>query len=219
MPLDLSDRLVLVTGASGRLGRVVVRYLADAGAAVSALDRSEPDDLPPGVRFWGCDVTDEQDVARVFSSVSDELGTPWAVVHTVGTWDGGPLAKTSESSWRQVMDLNLTSAFLVVREFVRHTTEGRIIGIASRQGADRAPEKQAAYAASKAGVIRLLEATSAEHDDLSCVAVAPSTILFGNEEEGSAGVSAEAIARLCARLCGDEGAVHDGAVLRAYGGG
>lgn len=219
MPLDLTDRLILVAGASGRLGRVVVRHLTEAGATIAALDRSEPDDLPSGVRFYGTDLTDEQEVTRTFESIGTDLGTPWGLIHTVGMWDGGPLGETSLDAWRRMMDVNLTSAFLSIRAFVRHTTEGRIVGIASRQGADRAPEQQAAYAASKAGVIRLLEATSAEQPGLACVAIAPSTILFGDEGTDARGVPVEAIADLCSRLCGDAGAVHDGAVLRAYGDG
>ena len=214
---DLTDRIVIVTGASGRLGRVVVRAMVEKGARVAALDREAPARLPDRARGWEANLTDEADVARVFGEVADEMGTPWALVHTVGTWDGGPLAETTLNAWRSVLDLNLTSAFLCVREVVRHMDAGRIIGIASRQGVDRAPAQQAAYAASKAGVMRLIEAASAEHEGIAAVSIAPSTILFGGEEEGAAGVTAEALAEMCVRLAGDAGAVHDGSVLRAYG--
>lgn len=219
MTSDLHGRIVLVTGASGRLGRVVVHALAGTGARVVAIDRQPYEgDAPAGLAITA-DVTNEADVAAAFARVTDELGTPWGVIHTVGMWDGGLLAETPLDGWRQVLDLNLTSAFLCVREAARTMAHGRVVGIASRQGADRAPAQQAAYAASKAGLIRLIEAASAEHDDLACVAVAPSMILFGDEPEGTAGVPAEAIADLCVRLCGDAGAVHDGTVLRAYGDG
>ncbi|HIG74400.1 MAG TPA: SDR family NAD(P)-dependent oxidoreductase [Bacteroidetes bacterium] len=217
MTSDLQDRIVLVTGASGRLGRIVVSALARTGARVVAIDRQPYDGDAPVELAVTADVTSEGDVASAFARVIDELGTPWGVIHTVGTWDGGPLAETSLEGWRHVLELNLTSAFLCVREAARTMTEGRVIGIASRQGADRAPAQQAAYAASKAGLVRLIEAASAEHEALACVAVAPSMILFGEEPEGTAGVTAEAIADLCVRLCGDAGAVHDGTVLRAYG--
>ncbi|MEL6614463.1 MAG: SDR family oxidoreductase, partial [Bacteroidota bacterium] len=190
-----------------------------SGARVAALDRSAPSDLPGGARGFGADVTDEASIAEAFVAVASEMGTPWGLIHTVGMWDGGPLAETELSVWRQVMDLNLTSAFLCVREAVRRMDAGRIVAIASRQGADRAPEQQAAYAASKAGVVRLVEATAAEHGSISTVAVAPSMILFGGEEPGTAGVTAEAVADLCVRLCGDAGPVHTGATLRAYGDG
>ena len=213
---DLADRIVIVTGASGRLGRVVVDRLAASGARVAALDLDAPANLPDGARGWAADATDEHAVARAFEAVAEKMGAPWALVHTVGTWDGGPLAQTEVGAWRRVMDLNLTSAFVCVREAVRRGA-GRVVCVASRQGADRAPAEQAAYAASKAGVIRLVEATAAEHPETGAVAVAPSMILFGGES--GAGVSAEAVAELCVRLCGEAGAVHAGATLRAYGNG
>lgn len=216
----LTDRVVVVTGAGGRLGRVLVRALAASGARVAALDRMEVADLPDGARGWAVDVTDEASVTDAFGAIEADMGTPWAFVHTVGMWDGSPLAETSLDQWTRVLDLNLTSAFLCVREAVRHMADkGRIVAIASRQGADAAPAEQAAYAASKAGVIRLIEATANEHPSIAAVAVAPSMILFGGEEADASGVSVDAIADLCVRLCGDAGPVHTGTTLRAYGSG
>ena len=131
-----------------------------------------------------------------------------------------PLAETTLDDWRSLLDLNLTASFLTVREAVRHFLRdggGRVIGIASRQGADRAPAQQAAYGASKAGLIRLLEATAAEYagNDIQAVAVAPSMILFGGEDAD--GVRADDLAAMCAYLCADAGAAHNGATLRMYG--
>ena len=211
---DLSDRSVLVTGAAGRLGRVLVQTLADAGARVAALDREAPP-APGGGLALAADVLDEAAVADAFARAHTELGGLDAVVHTVGTWDGAPLAETSLEAWRRVLDLNLTSAFLVFREAARRLgAEGVVVGIASGQGADGAPAEQAAYAASKAGVIRLVEATAAEAGAPAAVAVAPSTLLF--DGDAGDGIPAEAVAELCARLCRD-GAHHDGATLRIYG--
>ena len=109
---------------------------AEATDAVGYTSASAPVEL-----VVTADVTSEGDVASAFARVIDELGTPWGVIHTVGTWDGGPLAQTSLEGWRHVLDLNLTSAFLCVRETARTMPEGRVIGIASRQGADRAPAR------------------------------------------------------------------------------
>ncbi|OZC03005.1 SDR family NAD(P)-dependent oxidoreductase [Rubricoccus marinus] len=216
---SLSGRIVIVTGAGGRLGSVVVRHLAAAGARVAALDRTAPEALPDGARGWATDVTDERAVQDAFDAVGSEMGPVWGLVHTVGMWDGAPLAETTLEAWERVMRLNLTSAFLCAREAARRMDGGRIVAIASRQGADAAPAQQAAYAASKAGVIRLVEATAAEHPEIAAVAVAPSMILFGGEDSNASGVSAEALAELCTRLCGDAGPVHSGSVLRAYGNG
>ena len=212
---DLIDRVVVVTGAAGRLGRVVVGQLAAAGAHVAALDREALDAGPFSV---AADVTDEASVRRAFDAVEAELGAPHAVVHTVGMWDGAPFADTELADWETVLRVNLTSAFLVFREGVRRLAAGgRLVGIASGQGADRGVAQQAAYSASKAGVVRLVESVSAEHDALAAVALAPSTILFGGEEAGTDGVSVDEVAGWCVRLCGPEADAYDGQVVRAYG--
>ncbi|HLA63143.1 MAG TPA: SDR family NAD(P)-dependent oxidoreductase [Rhodothermales bacterium] len=225
MKTDLSDSVVVVTGASGRLGRVVVAHLRAAGAAVAALDLVPPDDAGDGVLPVGADLADEGAVAEAFARVEAELGTPTALVHTVGMWAGAPLTATPLDAWERVLRVNLTSTFLCFREAARLMRRsgqgGRLVALASRQGADAAPAQQAGYAASKAGVVRLVEASAAEYavDGIAAAAIAPSTILFGDEGEDARGVTAEVVASLCAYLCGPGGPVHSGTVLRAYGNG
>ncbi len=219
---DLSGTLVVVTGAGGRLGRVLVPALLDVGAVVAGLDVQPVDGLPGGVATFAADLTDEAAVAGALDRVEAEVGPLGALVHTVGMWEGAPFAETSLADWRRVMDVNLTSAFLCFREAARRMQErgGRIVGIASRQGTERGAAEQAAYSASKAGVVRLVEAIAAEYGGrVTAAAVAPSTILFGGEGEGAKGVAAEDVAALCVYLCGTGGAVHNGTVLRAYGSG
>lgn len=217
---DLSGHVVVVTGAQGRLGRVVARHLAEAGARVAGLDRAAHD---VGDLSVVADVTDEAAVADAFARVAADLGEPDGLVHTVGMWAGAPFAETTLDAWRTVLAVNLTSTFVVFREAVRrmrasgHT--GRLVALASGQGADKGVAEQAAYSASKAGVVRLVESVAAEYraDEVSAAAVAPSMILFGDEEEGTRGVEADEVARLCVTLCGSAGGVHSGSVLRAYG--
>lgn len=217
---DLSDRIVVVTGAAGRLGRVVAQQLAEAGARVAGLDR-EPHDV--GALSLQADVTDEATVSAAFERLAAEMGEPNGVVHTVGMWAGTPFAETSLADWRTMLDVNLTSTFIVFRAAVRRMAAagqgGRLVALASGQGADRGTAEQAAYSASKAGVVRLVESVAAEYraDDITAAAVAPSMILFGDEPEGTRGVEVEEVASLCVTLCGSAGPVHSGSVLRAYG--
>ena len=211
----------LVTGAGGRLGRLVAERLVAGGAAVAALDRTAPD--VAGALGLAADLADEASTAAAFDRAEQEMGTPGALVHAVGTWDGGPFAKTELAAWEAVMRTNLTTAFVCVRAAVRAMLAagrgGSVVLVASGQGADRGVAQQGAYSAAKAGVIRLAEAVAAEHraDGIAVVVVAPSTLLFGAEPDGTAGVSAAAVADLCVRLCGPEALVHSGATLRAYG--
>ena len=217
---DLSGRVIVVTGAAGRLGRVVSDHLAEAGAQVAGLDR-QPHAV--GRAPVEADVTDPDSTARALEHVAETLGEPDGVVHAVGTWAGGPFAETTLADWRTVLDVNLTSAFVVFREAVRRMVagggSGRLVALASGQGADKGLAEQAAYSASKAGVVRLVESVAAEYraHDIAAAAVAPSMILFGDEAPGARGVGVEEVARLCVTLCGPAGNVHTGSVLRAYG--
>ncbi|HYE97217.1 MAG TPA: SDR family NAD(P)-dependent oxidoreductase [Rubricoccaceae bacterium] len=218
---DLGGKVVVVTGAGGRLGRVLVRQLLEVGARVAGLDLVPASDLPEGALALGADLGSEDEVVDAFARIGRSLGPADALVHTVGMWAGKPLARTSFDDWETMLHVNLTSAFLCFREAARamQGRGGRLVGIASRQGADRGAAEQAAYSASKAGVMRLVEAVAAEYDGtrITAAAVAPSTILFGGEGDDAKGVSVEDVAALCVYLCGPGGAVHNGAVLRAYG--
>lgn len=219
---DLSDITVVLTGACGRLGRVLTQHLVEAGAVVAGLDTQRREPLVAGVRLFETDLTDEDAVAEVFSRIRAEVGPVGALIHTVGMWDGRPFAETSFADWDRVMRVNLTSAFLTFREAARHMQDngGRLVGIASRQGIERGVAEQVAYSASKAGVFRLVESVASEYDGhITATAVAPSTILFGGEGEGARGVAVDEVAALCVYLCGAGGAIHNGTVLRAYGSG
>ena len=219
---DLSGLVAVVTGAAGRLGRVVAAHLAEAGADVVGIDR-QPHDV--GSLALVADVVNEADVIRAFDRVVDAKGAPDVVVHTVGMWAGAPIAETTLADWRTVLDVNLTSTFLVFRGAVRRMLRaeagsgGRLVALASGQGADKGVAEQAAYSAAKAGVVRLVEAVAAEHRDaeITAAAVAPSMILFGDEGPEARGVEADEVARLCVTLCGPAGTVHNGSVLRSYG--
>lgn len=223
---DLEGKLVVVTGAAGRLGRHVVEHLAGEGATLAALDLDEASlrRLPENAHPFPADATDEGDVRAAFEEIEARLGVPDALVHTVGAWGAAPLLETPLEDWERLQRLNLTSAFLCFRAAARLMqqrpagTPARLIGIAAGQGADRGAAEQGAYSASKAGVVRLVEAVAAEFagTGLTAHAIAPSTILFDGVE-AEAGVRPERLAALCAYLLTPAGDALSGATLRAYG--
>jgi len=219
MTTDLSGKTIILTGAFGRLGRILTRRLLDDGATVGGIDRHTADPVVDSDRLhlFKADVSDEGEVEEAFTRIREAVGPASGLVHTVGMWDGQPFAETPLEDWERMLRVNLTSAFLCFRAAVRQMEGrgGRLVGITSRQGADGGVAEQAAYSAAKAGLVRIVESIAAEYDGrITAAAVAPSTILFGDDGDG---VSAERIAALCAYLCTDEGAVHNGTVLRAYG--
>lgn len=220
MSARFEGKTIVVTGAGGRLGRRVVAGFIAEGATVAAINRSDRG-LPTGDRVhpFLADLSEENAVTETFARVKAQLGHMDALVHAVGMWDGRPLLDTSLADWDRVLSVNLTSAFLCVREAVRQMQGGggRIVLIASGQGVDRGRGEQAAYSASKAGVLRLAEAVTDEFADAGITAhiLAPSTILF--EDTDAAGVSADHLVALAKDLCGELGAAVNGAAIRAYG--
>ncbi len=213
--------VVAITGAGGRLGGRLLHRFAGLGAVVAALNRDEVE-LPDGARgrSFALDVTDEEAVAACFRQIADAYGRVDVLVHTVGAWDARPLLQTTLADWNRLVGLNLTSAFLCFREAARYMQDhgGRLIGIASGQGADRGRAEQGAYSAAKAGVVRLVEATAEEYlgTGITAHAVAPSMILF-DAASGQKGVHAAQLVDLIVSLCGPAGEALNGAVLRAYG--
>lgn len=219
--------LTLITGASGRLGRVIAGRFRDDGHNVLGID-SNPgaSDLPT---CYGADLTDEDAVDRVVQQIVSDHGMFDVLVHTVGMWDGAPTASLALADWRKVMDVNLTSTFLIFRAALRakaqiqQTPETdsarlRLIAFASGQGADRGVADQAAYGAAKAGIIRLVESIAAEHPTrrVTTHAIAPSTILFEGME-GARGIGVHDLASTCLVLSGPAGDALSGTTIRAYG--
>ncbi len=222
--IDLRGQIIAVTGADGRLGQQVVQQLARQGATIAAIVLNEElaarIPFPEDAEGWAfpCDVTQEESVQRCFEAISRQFGGVDVLVHTVGGWASSDLHETSLDEWNRLLCLNLTSTFLCFREATRYMTgrKGRLIAVASAQGADRGVAGQAAYSASKAGVIRLVESVAAEfYGHITAHAIAPSTLVGGDEE--GAGVRVGDVAELCAFLCAGGGDALNGATLRAYG--
>lgn len=220
---DLEGKVVAVTGAAGRLGQEVVRRFGAHGAVVAAIVRSEEKarrvPLIEGAGgVFPVDVTDEAGVRACFEDVDRRHGRLDVLVHTVGAWEGSPLLETSLEDWERLMRVNLTSTFLCFREAARRMQGrgGRLIGIASGQGADGGRAQQGAYSAAKAGVVRLVEAAAAEFEGegITAHAIAPSLIRYGEDGEG---VAATDLVELCLFLCSPAGTALNGATLRAYG--
>lgn len=219
----LSNKVVVVTGASGRLGRRIVQQFADEGASIAAVVRTEDEarslPFPESGQGWAfpIDLTDEKLVRAGFQQIRRHFDRIDAVIHTVGAWEARPIAETSTEEWKRVMDVNLTSTFLCFREAIRVMDgPGRLIAFTSRQGADAGAAEQGGYSAAKAGVVRLVESISAEYRDrgITAHAVAPSLILY---EDGSEGVDVNDLIDVCRAVVGKAGRAVSGSTIRAYG--
>jgi gluconate 5-dehydrogenase len=167
---DLSGKVALVTGGSRGLGKEIAEGLAEAGCALMILARREQWLIPAveefrsrGFRCQGarCDVSDEDDVQAAVDRTIREFGTVDVLVNNAGITWGEPAEQHSIEKWRQVIDIDLTGAFLFAQRAGRHMLErggGNIINVASIAGVKGSmPEGQhiAAYVAAKGGLIAL----------------------------------------------------------------
>ena len=158
-------RTVLITGATGGLGTEILPYLAGAFDCV-ALYRSESsfaalrDSAGGALRGVQADLADPASVRKAVRSI----GTPYGLVHLAGGFAPGSLAETSDETWGSMLSLNLTAAFVVIREMLAvmdRAAAGRIIVISSEATLTRAAGS-VAYTVSKSGLNALIEVAAKE---------------------------------------------------------
>jgi len=151
-----------VTGAAGGIGLATVARLRREGFRVLASDlpaRVPGDAGGAGVTWHACDVTNEADVRSAVGACLQDYARLDAVVHLAGSAGAGPLAGTSLAHWREVIDANLTSAFLVARavhDALRSAGAGTLVLMSSTNAINGGSALSGpAYAAAKAGVLNL----------------------------------------------------------------
>jgi NAD(P)-dependent dehydrogenase (short-subunit alcohol dehydrogenase family) len=171
--MQFAGKVALVTGGGSGIGRATCELFAKRGGAVVVIDVDEAAALATaetirtaGGRAVGlaCDVTQEDRVQTVFARAKSEFGRMDVVVNCAGILRSHFLEETSAQEWRQVVDVNLTGAFLVTRAALKAMREqggGAIVHIASRM-AIRVKEGCGAYAASKAGILQLTQMAAVE---------------------------------------------------------
>jgi NAD(P)-dependent dehydrogenase (short-subunit alcohol dehydrogenase family) len=178
---------IVVTGASGALGRVVVDGAIARGARVAAVDHAaepQPADGPHHLEIGGVDLADAAQAKKAIDAVAAHFGRLDALINVAGGFvyetiaDGDAQAEPNRN-WEKMHRLNLLTALNASRSSIPHlikSNAGRIVNIGA-MGALHAGAGMGPYAASKAGVHRLTEALAAEFKGKVTVnAVLPSTI-------------------------------------------
>lgn len=189
--MKLSGRNTLITGGSQGFGRHIVEAFLAEGANVVFCARTAADvertraelapALKPGQQLvaTACDISDPASVAALFAKAA-QLGPLHAVVSNAGIY--GPIGPTEELSladWTQAWQVNVTGTLLVCQHAVKamKPRAGKIITI-SGGGATNPMPRFAAYAATKAAVVRLTETLAEEFraDKIDVNAVAPGAL-------------------------------------------
>ncbi len=163
----LDGRVALVTGAASGIGReLTTRFLAE-GASVAAVDLVEcPTESAPELLRIRADVTDRQSIESAVADAREHFDALDIVCNVAGIT--GPIAPTADypvDSWDEVLAVNLTAAFTIIRAALPAliaSGSGSIVNIASAQGLVAVPGMPA-YAASKGGLIALTRVVAVEY--------------------------------------------------------
>lgn len=234
---DFSDRVALVTGATGNLGGAVARAFYEAGASLVLVDRSTerlaaayPAEQFSALRvhFASADLTDEASVTALVAGALDRFGRIDILANTVGGYRAGALVhETPLETWEFMLTLNARTAFLISKAVIPAMLAqggGKIVHVAARGGVSGSA-KHSAYAASKSAVIRLVETLAAElrHDGINVNCVLPGTIDTPQNRAAMPGadhsrwVTPEAIAEVMLFLASEAARAVNGAAIPVYG--
>lgn len=183
-----AGRTVAVTGAATGIGRAVAAAFSSAGATTYLLDVDEErggrvaDDLDTAT-FMRCDVTSQTSVHAVLGRIEADRGALDVLVNNAGGF--GTQRTTANlplEEWHRLVDLNLTSVFMVARAAVpllRRSESGRIVNLGSLAGQVASYRTSPAYAAAKAGVHALTRVLASElaSEGITVNAIAPSAVM------------------------------------------
>ena len=165
----------LVTGASRGIGAASAAALAEAGWPVAVNYRSDEDganEVAEGIDSNGGsaaavqgDVSDPEAADALFKEVEERFGTVLVLVNNAGTTADGLAVQIDDEDWDSLLDTNLSGAMRMTRRALRPMMKarfGRVINMSSIVGGVKANPGQAAYAASKAGLVGFTKTVAAE---------------------------------------------------------
>ncbi len=186
MTVDLSDKVVVITGGSRGIGRALARGFASEGAEVAIFGRNEQDleetasANPDQIQSIAGDITIEQDVDRLVKTACDRFGPIDILINNAGIINKGSLLERPFEDWKAVIDVNVIGLALCTSKILPRMIDrgyGRIINLASR-AAEQCFSTWSAYSASKAAVISFTRSIAAEvgppsHPDILINSIIP----------------------------------------------
>ena len=248
MDHDFNNQVILITGGTGALGsKVSESFLNFSPRAIIITFRSEnemqqlkakildkrenieqKENRHTLIEFMKVDITREDEVKTLISNILEKFGQVHVLANVVGGYFGGKsVSEISEVEWDKMMSINLKTAFLVskhVLSSMKIRQFGKIVHVSSATGA-KANGNDSAYAASKAGLIRMVESMAEEvrglKININCVLptiidtetnrAAMPTSNFSNW------IPAEELAKVICFLCSEDSKIISGVALPTRG--
>lgn len=226
----MEGKVALVTGANGGLGVEVTRGLLNSAATVVGLSpRIQQSDFEhPNFIALPASIDTLDAAIKAVNSVIDRFGRIDVLAHLVGGFAGGQsVAETDDATFKRMFDLNLNSAFHIIRAVLPHmrkTGNGRIVAIGSR-AAENPGSGVGAYSASKAALVSLIKTVALETkvSGITANIILPGTINTAANRKAmpnadvSQWVQPTTIANLILWLASDAGKDVTGAAIPVYG--
>ena len=179
-----ASQVALVSGAGAGIGRAVAHRLASEGATVACLDLAHGKADETAASLQGAiaiegDIADAGACVRAVAATVDRFGQLDVLVNAAGIAASHRIATFPEADWRRIIEVNLTGTFLLSQAAVAALVarRGAIVNLASVAGL-RATPYNAAYCASKGGVVMLTKSMAVElaRDGVRVNAVCPSAV-------------------------------------------
>lgn len=234
-PTRFTDRVAVVTGAAGGIGRAIAQRLGAEGARLVLVDR-QVQDLPAAdaghCLAVVCDVSREEQVAAAVAAALARWGRLDVIVNNAGLMAFKPLDQLDAQDWNRILGVDLLGAFFFIKQAFLHMKPGGVIVNVASIHADRTTPMVAPYAAAKAAMLSLTRSAALEGRPrgLRCNAILPGAVdtpMLHDNPEVKAGVERIApgellqpadIAAAVAFLASDDAAFVQGAGLIVDGG-
>jgi NAD(P)-dependent dehydrogenase (short-subunit alcohol dehydrogenase family) len=181
--MNLSGKVLVITGSSGALGQAVAETLSGYGARLALLDHGQtPPTAPPAgaLHYGGIDLTQADAARSAMERVVNEAGRLDGLINVAGGFHWEKLAGGTLETWDSMYRINLRTVVVACQAALPYLLQGaggRIVNVGA-MGAAKASAGMGAYAASKAGVAKLTEALADELKDrgITVNAILPSTL-------------------------------------------
>jgi len=165
----MKDKVILITGASGGIGRAIAKKFSEAGAKIALNDITQAEENLKkfaeelDTKYFLADVSKLEEMERVTEEIKKEFGRLDVLVNNAGIAQDRTLAKMTKEEWQRVIDIDLTGVFNCTKATLPLiiANQGKIINISSLVG-QRGNFGQTNYAAAKAGVVGFTKSLSKE---------------------------------------------------------